>query len=84
MYHVQVREWREKKLEAMQLEAELEAQHRQRMEERMKAEAEEEKKRRQKEKEKVNHFVKAGFGQEETSLNYLPLGIVSFRMVLEA
>nr|KAG5714290.1 hypothetical protein BaRGS_018507 [Batillaria attramentaria] len=51
-----VREWREKKMEAMAIEAELEAQQRQRMEEQMRAEAEEEKKRRQKEKEKIREF----------------------------
>ena len=57
MQCVQVREWREKKMEAMQLEMELEAQQRHRMEERMKAEAEEEKKKRLKEKEKVNYML---------------------------
>ncbi|KAK7110008.1 coiled-coil domain-containing protein 148-like [Littorina saxatilis] len=51
-----VREWREKKVEAMQMEAELEAQHRKNMAQRMKAEEELEKKRRLKEKEKIQEF----------------------------
>lgn len=59
-----VREWHEKKMEAMALEAELETQQRKHMEERMQAEAEEEKKRRQKEKEKIREF------QAEKQLQY--------------
>ncbi|PVD29952.1 hypothetical protein C0Q70_09213 [Pomacea canaliculata] len=63
--YCQVQEWREKKLEAMQLEAELEEQQRKLVEERLQAEQEEERKRRLKEKKKIKAFQTEKLHQQQ-------------------
>lgn len=65
-YNFQVKEWREKKMEAMQLEAELNEERQRQMEEKEAKEKEAEKRRRSKEKEDVSDFL---FFKDLTSLN---------------